>query len=86
MRLVAFRYGFFLDYEEFKKWREVTEDSMNWDLIEFWETWHDFDYDGTIKELSAKEKLSYDEEENKLLVEHERKMAVIEAEAVKIGL
>lgn len=78
--------GFFLDYEEFKKWREVTEDSMNWDLIEFWETWHDFDYDGTIKELSAKEKLSYDEEENKLLVEHERKMAVIEAEAVKIGL
>ncbi len=48
--------------------------------------WHDVDYDGTIKELSAKEKLSYDEEKNKLLVEHEKKRAAIEAEAVKIGL
>jgi len=76
----------FLEYEEFKEWREVIEDSMTWDLIEFWETWHDVDYGGTIKELSAKEKLSYDEEKNKLLVEHEKKKAVIEAEAVKIGL
>ena len=77
---------FFLDYEEFKKWREVTEDSMTWDLIEFWETWHDGDYDGTIKELSAKERLSYDEEKNKLLVGHEKKRVAIEAEAVNIGL
>ncbi len=77
---------FFLDYEEFKEWREVTEDSMTWDLIEFWETWHDVDYDGTIKELSAKEKLSHDEAKNKLFVEHEKKRAAIEAEAVKIGL
>lgn len=75
---------FFLDYEEFKEWREVTEDSITWDLIEFWETWHDVDYDGTIAELSAKEKLSYDEK-NKLLIEHEKK-AAIEAEAIKIGL
>ena len=77
---------FFLDYEEFMKWREVTENSMTWDLIEFWETWHDVDYDGTIKELSAKEKFSYDEEYNKLLVGHEKKRAAIEAEAVNIGL
>ncbi|KAL8882607.1 MAG: hypothetical protein Q9215_004064 [Flavoplaca cf. flavocitrina] len=77
---------FFLDYEEFKQWREVIEDSMTWDLIEFRETWHDVDYDGTIKELSAKEKLSYDVEKNKLLIEHEKKRAAIEAEAVKIGL
>ena len=77
---------FFLQYEEFKKWREVTEDSMNWDLIEFYETWHDLDYDGTIEELSAKEKLLYNEEKNKLMVKHESTRAAIEAEAVKIGL
>ena len=34
---------FFLDYKEFKKLREVTEDSIIRDLIEFWETWHDVD-------------------------------------------
>ncbi len=77
---------FSLDYKEFKKCQEVTEDSMAWDLIEFWKTWHDVDYDGTIKELSAKEKFSYDDEKNKLLVEHEKKRAAIEAEAVKMGL
>lgn len=77
---------FFLDYEEFKEWREVTEDSITWDLIEFWETWHDVDYDGTIKELSAKENLLHDEAKNKLFTEHEKKRAAIEAEAVKIGL
>lgn len=77
---------FLLDYKEFQEWREVTEDRMTWDLIEFWETWHDVDYDGTIKELSVKEKLSYNEKKKKLLVEHEKKRAAIEAEAVKIGL
>jgi len=77
---------FFLDYEEFKEWRDVIEDSMTWNLIEFWETWHDVDCDGAIKELSAKEKLLYDKEKKKLLVEHEKKRADIEAEAVKIGL
>ena len=76
----------FLDYEEFKEWREVTEDSMTWDLVEFWETWHDVDYDGTIEELSAKERLSYDEEKNKLLIGHEKKRVAIEAEAINIGL
>jgi hypothetical protein len=59
---------------------------MIWDLIEFWETWHDVYCDGTIKELSAKEKLAYDEEKNKLLVEHDNNRAAIKAEAVKIGL
>jgi hypothetical protein len=62
------------------------EDSMTWNLIDFWETWHDVDCDGAIKELSAKEKLLYDKEKKKLLAEHEKKRADIEAEAVKIGL
>ncbi|KAK5458522.1 hypothetical protein LTR55_012003, partial [Exophiala xenobiotica] len=47
---------FFLDCEEFKEMRDVIQDSMTWDLIDFWETWHDVDRDGTIKELSATEK------------------------------
>lgn len=64
----------------------MTEDSIAWDLIEFWETWQDVDYNGIIKELSAKEKLSYDKARNKLLVEYEKKRAAIEAEAIKIGL
>ncbi|KAH8679543.1 hypothetical protein BGZ60DRAFT_524767 [Tricladium varicosporioides] len=54
--------NFFLDCEEFREWRDVMEDSMIWNLIEFWETWHDVDGDGAVKELSAKETLSYDEE------------------------
>ena len=77
---------FFLDHEEFKKWQEVIEDSMTWDLIEFWETWHNVDYNGTIKELSAKEKFLYNEEKNKLLIEHKKKRVAIKAEAVEIGL
>ena len=55
-------------------------------MIEFWEAWHDVDYDGTIKELSAKEKQLHDEAKNKLFTEHEKKRAAIEAKAVKIGL
>jgi hypothetical protein len=78
--------GFFLDYEEFEEWRHVTEDSMTWDLIEFWETWHDVDCDGTTRELSAKEEFLCNEEKNKLFVKHEKKRAAIETEAVKIGL
>ncbi len=78
--------SFFRDYEAFKEWREMIEDSMTSDLIEFWETWHGVDYDGTIKELSVKEKLLYDEQKSKLLAEHEKKKAAIEVEAVKIGL
>jgi len=46
------------------------------DLIEFWETWHDVSCDRTNTELSAKEKLSYSKEKNKLLVKHEKKRAV----------
>jgi hypothetical protein len=59
---------------------------MTLDLFEFCETWHDIGSDRTIKELSAKEMLSYNEEKNNLLVEHERKRAAIEAKAVEIGL
>lgn len=76
----------FLDYEEFKEWRDVTEDNMAWELIEFWETWLDVDCDGIFKDLSAKEKLLCDRAENKLLVEHEKMRAAIEAEAVRLGL
>lgn len=77
---------FFLDHQEFKEWRDVMEDSMTWNLIDFWETWHDVDCEGVIKELSAKEKLLYDKAKKKLLAERENKRADIEAEAVKIGL
>ena len=77
---------FLLDCEEFREQRDVGEDCMVWNLIEFWETWHDVDCDGTIKELSAKEKLLYNEAKKKLLLEHEKKRADIEAKAVKIGL
>ena len=77
---------FFLDCEEFEEWRDVTEDSMTGDLIEFWETWQDVDCDGTARELSAKDTLSYNVEKNKLLAKHEKKRAAIEAEAVRIGL
>lgn len=75
-----------LDHEEFKEWRDVMEDGMTWNLIEFWETWHDVDGDGAVGELSPKEKLLYDKEKKRLLIEHEKKKADIEAEAVKIGL
>ena len=39
--------------------RQHVEDSIIWNLIEFWETWHDVDCDETIEELSAKEQLLY---------------------------
>jgi hypothetical protein len=62
------------------------EDSMTWNLIEFWETWYDIDSNGVVRELSANEKLLYDKEKKKLLVEYEKKRADIKAEAIKIGL
>jgi hypothetical protein len=77
---------FFVDCEEFEEWRAVAEDGMIWELIELWETWHDIDCDGTTKPLSAEEKLSYDDEKNKILLKHQEKRAAIEAEAVTIGL
>jgi hypothetical protein len=40
---------------------------MTWDLIELWESWHNVDYDETTKELSAKEKISYDAAKNIVL-------------------
>jgi hypothetical protein len=75
-----------LDYEEFEEWKCLIEDSTISDLIEFWETWHSVNHDGTTKELSASEQLLYEKEENKLLVNHEKERAAVEREAVKIGL
>jgi hypothetical protein len=77
---------FSLDYKEFKEWKDMIEDSMTWDLIEFWETWRDFDSDGGIHWLSLKEELSYSKAKNKLFAEHEKKRLVIEVEALKLGL
>lgn len=77
---------FVLDLEEFYEWREVMEDGMISDLIDFWETWHDVGHDGTIGKLSARDQLSYDQEKNKRLLRHEETRAVVEAEAVRIGL
>jgi hypothetical protein len=77
---------FFLDYEEFEERRDVMEDSITWELIEFWETWHDVDYNGTFREISEKEKLLYDKIQNQLLVKHEEMRAAVEAKAVRIGL
>ena len=77
---------FVLDYEEFKEWRAVTEDSMIWDLIEFWETWHELDYDGTVVELCTGGKPLHDLARKKLSIKHDENRAAIEKEAVKIGL
>ncbi|OBT88857.1 hypothetical protein VE02_01922 [Pseudogymnoascus sp. 03VT05] len=75
----------FIDYEEFEKWRDETEDSIGWELIDFWETWVDVDCDGTTSELSAKDQILYDRAKNKLLAKHEQMRADIEVEAVRIG-
>lgn len=63
----------------------MIEDGIAWDLIEFWETWHDVGYGGPRK-ISEKEKLFYDEARNKLLAKHEKIRATVEAKAVMIGL
>lgn len=75
-----------LEYEEYEEWRDMMEESMTWDLIELWETWYNVDCDGTMKKLSTKERLIYDEVRNIMLAEHEKKRAAIEVEVVKIGL
>ena len=74
--------NFIRDCDEFNEWRDVSEEGMTWDMIGFWETWRDVDYD----ELSREEKLLYDEQIDNLLAEHENKRADIEAKAIKIGL
>lgn len=60
------------DYEEFKRWREIMEDGMTWDLIEFWEIWHDEEEDRVPWDL--------------LWAKNRDIQEVIEAEAVRIGL
>ena len=32
---------FLLNYMEFEDWRDAMEDSILWDQIELWETWHE---------------------------------------------
>lgn len=70
----------------FEEWRDETEKRMRWEPVELWETWHDVDCNGAIKELSTNERLSYNKQRNKLLAEHEKKRADIEAEAAKLGV
>jgi hypothetical protein len=77
---------FFLDYEELEEWRDVIEESIIWGLIEFWETWHNVDCNGTFREISEKEKLLHDKIQNQLSVKHEEMRAAVEAKAVRIGL
>jgi hypothetical protein len=72
---------FFLDYKEFEEWRDVTEDSIAWDMIEFGEAWHD-----TIGEYSEEEKALYDKAKDQLSARCANKRAAIDAEAVRIGL
>jgi hypothetical protein len=75
----------FQAYKEYKHERDIIEDAIIWDLIECWETWN-VDPDGKTRELSTKEEVSYERAKNKLLAKYEKMRAVIEEEAVKIGL
>ena len=77
---------FFLDYKEFKEWQDVMEDGIVWDLIEFWETWHDVGCNEPAREIFEKEKLLCDEARDKLLAKHEKIRATVEAKAVMLGL
>ncbi|KFX88766.1 hypothetical protein O988_08912 [Pseudogymnoascus sp. VKM F-3808] len=77
---------FFQAYEELKDKRDIIEDAILWELVEFWETWYDIDEDGLIIVLSAKEIVLYERAKNKLLDKHEKMWAAIEPEAVKLGL
>ncbi|KXJ84777.1 hypothetical protein Micbo1qcDRAFT_154686 [Microdochium bolleyi] len=77
---------FFLDYMYFKDRRDAMEESMLWDQIEFWETWHGVGGDGKPRQLSRVEEVLYAEAWDTLSGKHERIGAAIEAEAVTIGL
>ena len=79
-------YDFHLDVQEFKQWREVVEEGIISDQIEFWETWYEVDRNGNVIELSAEEKDQRDEARSQLLARHEQKRAAVEREAVRIGL
>jgi hypothetical protein len=56
---------YFLDCEAFMELRDMTKESIISDLIDLWETRQDVDCNGTLRELSAKGKLSYDVKRNK---------------------
>ncbi|KFY44824.1 hypothetical protein V495_03256 [Pseudogymnoascus sp. VKM F-4514 (FW-929)] len=77
---------FSLAFVEFMDWRDRTEDMMNWEQFDCWETWYDIDDDGLRTVLSAKEKVLYERAKDELLAKHEKMRADIEAEAVRIGL
>jgi hypothetical protein len=77
---------FHLDNEEFEEWRDAKEDSMTSDLIEFWETWHNVNCDGTIAEIPEREKMLYNKVQSQIAVKHDSTRAALEAEAVRIGL
>lgn len=54
--------------------------------MELWKTWHDVGCNKAIKKLFTKENSLYNKQRNKLLTEHEKKKADIEAEAAKLGV
>jgi len=74
------------EYEEYKEWRDRTEENMIEDLIEFRETWHNVNCDGTAEDLSPTGRGCYDVLLNELKGKHEQDRAAIEAEAVRLGL
>ena len=70
----------------YNEWKDATEESMTWDLIEFSQTWHNLGCEEATKELSVKEKLLYDKEMNRIRAEYDRKRKEIEARAIELGL
>ncbi|KAI4262699.1 MAG: hypothetical protein L6R42_002129 [Xanthoria sp. 1 TBL-2021] len=77
---------FFQDHADFDEWRAGMEDAMIWDLIDLWESWRVVDCDETSNEPATGEEILYADVKKRVLIEHEKKRATIEAEALKIGL
>jgi len=76
---------FFRDYDDFKEYRDMEEERIAWDLIDFEETArHEADEPLLGRDFEEMLTLLYDE--SPLLVKHEKMRAAIEAEAVKLGL
>jgi hypothetical protein len=71
---------FLLYYNDFKEYRDMEEERIAWDLIDFWETWHDLE---TLGEMST---LLYKEKRDQLLAKHKGIRADVEAEALRLGL
>lgn len=73
---------FVADHQEFEDWKEIMEDTMIWDLIDFWETWCRDRNDSR----SRMEQLCYERALETLEAKHRILEAQIEAEGVRIGL